>query len=284
MYFQIKATSTYSWVGLGIGAQMKGAYMFIMYADGNGNVTLSTRQGTGEVQPQYVQRSNVELLAGSGVSNGEMIANVRCNSCDGLDLTSSSTDWISAWKVGSPIDSTDPSANLAMHTHDTAFKVDLSQASITSDSNPFVGSASSSPSSSGDSGSAVSVDSGNTNMMLQNAHGIILTVVFVLGFPVGSMLMPLLGKWYVHASWNMIMFLGMWAGFGVGYVLAHREGVVSITLVSSRMRKNRADNSANSSSTRHTHAWERFSARSSRCSRSWAGCTTRTFASIRNVV
>lgn len=54
-----------------------------MYQDGNGNVTISGRKGIGEVEPKMDStiQSGLELLEGSGVSGGNMIANVRCGSC-----------------------------------------------------------------------------------------------------------------------------------------------------------------------------------------------------------
>ena len=82
IYFQLSASTSYQWVSLGIGTQMAGATMFIMYADGNGNVTLSARAGgAGHVEPQVdsTLTSGVELLAGSGIVGGKMIANVKCS-------------------------------------------------------------------------------------------------------------------------------------------------------------------------------------------------------------
>ena len=79
IYFQIQAPSTYQWVGLGQGTQMKGANIFIIYSDeSNNNVTLSPRLGKGEFEPEYSSAANVTLLAGSGIANGTMTANVRC--------------------------------------------------------------------------------------------------------------------------------------------------------------------------------------------------------------
>jgi hypothetical protein len=43
------------------------------------NVTLSPRLGTGNRQPQSDTTTAVTLLGGSGVSNGVMTANIRCN-------------------------------------------------------------------------------------------------------------------------------------------------------------------------------------------------------------
>jgi hypothetical protein len=60
---------------------MAGASIFVMYADGAGNVTISARNGgQGHVEPQQSAslQSGVTLLAGSGIVNGKMIANVHC--------------------------------------------------------------------------------------------------------------------------------------------------------------------------------------------------------------
>ena len=107
IYFQIAAPTTYSWVGLGQGHQMSGSNMFVVYTSADGqNVTLSPRLGTGHSMPEYNQAANVSLLAGSGVSNGVMTANVRCGSCSSwqggsMDLTSAgSTKWIYAHDRG----------------------------------------------------------------------------------------------------------------------------------------------------------------------------------------
>ena len=81
IYFSLTAPTSYQWVGLGIGQQMAGAHVFVMYADGNNNVTISARDANqGHVEPVFNSSlaSGVELLEGSGISNGVMTANVRC--------------------------------------------------------------------------------------------------------------------------------------------------------------------------------------------------------------
>ena len=51
----------------------------MMYADGKGNVTVSARKGTGHTQPRQDDglQKGVVLLAGSGVSGGQMTANFK---------------------------------------------------------------------------------------------------------------------------------------------------------------------------------------------------------------
>lgn len=65
---------------------MAGAYMYIMYSDGKGNVTISARAGgQGHVEPKVTggPGSQVQLLAGSGIAGGVMTANVLCRFCYG---------------------------------------------------------------------------------------------------------------------------------------------------------------------------------------------------------
>ena len=79
LYFQIQGPSTQQWIGLGQGAQMPGANIFMVYGDADGqNVTLSPRLTSGYVMPNYNQAAQVTLLPGSGINNGTMTANVRC--------------------------------------------------------------------------------------------------------------------------------------------------------------------------------------------------------------
>lgn len=241
----MEAPSSVQWAGLGIGSSMSGAEMFLIYQNGDGNVTLSTRTGTGHVMPQYAKRPAVELLAGSGVVNNKMIANIRCGDCDSLDFGGSNS-WIAAWKNGDSLSSTSVSERITQHDEETGFSVDFAQASISSDSNPFTSSSgktgsdsdsdskTGSGSGSGSSSGVVSESSGPTKAVLR-AHGIIMSIVFLVGYPLGAVLMPLVGKWFIHAGWQVIAFLGMWVGFGLGYVYAVHGGYVSQPFVCTRI-------------------------------------------------
>lgn len=238
VYFQIKAPSRYQWVGVGIGSRMAGAEMFVIYQDGSGNVTLSPRSGKGHVMPQYSERSAVELLSGSGVSNSEMTANIRCGDCSLLDL-SGSNSWLAAWKTGDSLDSTSLSETITEHDEDNVFNVNFAEATFSSSGNPFVSGSSSSSDSNIDSnsdsnnsgsgsGNAVTGSSSGGSDTLASAHGIIMAIVFVIAYPIGAVAMPLIGSWLIHASWQILAFLLMWAGFGIGYVFARDDGSVSL--------------------------------------------------------
>lgn len=246
LYFQIRAPTSYTWVALGTGSQMSGANIFLMYADGAGNVTVSARKGTGHTQPRHQTDTKLELLAGSGIiDNGEtMLANVRCANCESWDggsmkLTSTGAPFISAWKQGSAVNSKSVEADISYHDAHSQFAFDLTKATITDDVNPFVEASSggsgegSTPPSNGNSGSNGNSDGSSAITLpawireiptLESAHGIIMSLVMVVLYPLGSLLMPLFGSWVLHAVWQIGSFLIMWAGFAVGVILAQRTG------------------------------------------------------------
>lgn len=61
---------------------MQGATIFLIYSDGNGNVTASIRDGgQGHTEPLLSSKqSGLTLLAGSGIVGSNMIANILCSS------------------------------------------------------------------------------------------------------------------------------------------------------------------------------------------------------------
>ncbi|KAK1768357.1 hypothetical protein QBC33DRAFT_577423 [Phialemonium atrogriseum] len=229
IYFQITAPTSAQWVAMGPGTDMADSYMFIMYEDGKGNVTLSPRQGTRHVPPRLdtsASAAKLTLLAGSGVSSDgrTMTANVACANCESLagggklSITDTKSNWIAAWKSGPSFSTTSLSQQLSVHDDTVEFQLDLTKATLSSDKNPFFHSAVSDPDSdSGSSGGGVTVTSDNKeNNAIMLAHGVIMAIVVVILYPFGSLLMPLLGKWRVHAAFQMLGFILMWAGFGLG--------------------------------------------------------------------
>lgn len=256
IYFQIQAPSTYSWVALGTGDQMSGSNIFVMYQDGSGNLTLSPRLGTGHSMPKEDTSSSAAklgLLAGSGVVNGIMTANVVCPNCESwnggsgsLSLTDTASQWIAAWKSGSSLATTSKSASISQHDDYDQFQLDLTKATVSSDSNPFLeadtqdpgtGSGSGGGSSGGGGGSndpgAVGpgnpfapVVGGRRRDTALVAHSVIMTATFAALYPLGSMLMPLTGSWVAHAIWQAVAFIMMWVGFGLGIRVAQDRNML----------------------------------------------------------
>ncbi|KAI0598252.1 hypothetical protein F4775DRAFT_592515 [Biscogniauxia sp. FL1348] len=240
IYLQLQAPTSYAWVALGTGTSMTGSNMFVLYADGTGNVTISPRSGTGHVAPSYNADADLELLAGSGVDEdtGLMTANVRCGNCESwsggeMSLSSTSTDWIAAWRAGDPLDSTDTDASIQRHDEHASFTFDLTQAQVSSDANPYTtttGDTTSGGDTTAGSGSGAGNSAGFPWYLreiptLEAAHGILMAIVMVVMYPLGSLLMPVFGKWWLHGAWQVVAWLGMWAGFAIGVVLAQRTGI-----------------------------------------------------------
>ncbi|KAI1107590.1 putative iron reductase domain protein [Jackrogersella minutella] len=224
IYLQLRAPASYEWVSFGTGTAMAGSNLFIMYTDGSGNVTVSARAGTGHTMPEYNSMIQLELLDGSGLTNNDetMIANVRCGNCGSwpggsMSLASSATQWIAGWKQGAAIDSTDPDAGIGFHDGHDGWTFDLTQGAVTDDTNPFLGVEQFDNNNRG-VGAGSFADPGTLIL----GHGVIMAVVMVGLYPIGSSLMPLLGNWVLHASWQFVAFLLMWAGFGLGIVASQR--------------------------------------------------------------
>lgn len=53
-----------------------------------------------------------------------------------------------------------------------------------------------------------------------------MALVFVILYPLGSLLMPLLGKWMVHGAFQIFVWCLMWAGFGLGVVTANERNLL----------------------------------------------------------
>ena len=121
IYFQISAPKGTEWIGFGQGTRMSGANMFIVYSADSTNVTVSPNSGAGHVEPQVNSDASIFVLQGTGItSDGSMVANVRCDSClswsgGSMDATSTSSNWIYAYKNGDPLDSKSTDASIAMH-------------------------------------------------------------------------------------------------------------------------------------------------------------------------
>jgi hypothetical protein len=228
---------------------MAGATIFVMYTDGNGNVTISARNGgVGHVLPLLSQtdQDKTTLLAGSGVSGGVMTANFKYSvSSSILSVASESTNWISAWRTGDSLDSMSTSAVIQQHdigTNPTYAQVslDLTKAAISTDSNPFVSSSSSSggATSSGSGseatstssligpGSGVTILSNNDIATFQTAHSVIMASSFVVLFPMGVIVFRVFGGVWLHATIQVFTLCAIITGFGLGIHLAQLKSMV----------------------------------------------------------
>ena len=229
IYFQLSAPTTYSWVGLAQGTMMSNANMFLMYSSADGrNVSLSPRSTSGHVMPTHNDAADVSLLEGSGISNGRMVANVRCGNCDKWDtgsmsLQDSASNWVYAHLQGSPIDSDDMNAHISKHDREGTFQWDLSQATGGSDTNPFTGAATTSSSSAaGGQNSWMRLSSQVQDRFIQ-AHGTLASIAFVAIFPIGAILVRLASfrqlAW-THGGLQIFGYAIFIAAAGIGIFMA----------------------------------------------------------------
>ena len=166
-----------------------------------------------------------------------------------MDLSSSNTAWIWAMKSGSPINSDDVSARLSEHDEKDAITLDLTKArggdaSTSSDTyNPFLSANSASSTATagvaGNTATASSDKSGDDDAVegasgsgkqkkhsMTIAHGVLMSLAFVLFFPAGAVLVRVLtGKktLWIHSGTQFFAFCIAIAGMGLGVWLVSKD-------------------------------------------------------------
>ncbi|KAE8849939.1 hypothetical protein PTNB73_01055 [Pyrenophora teres f. teres] len=237
IFFQITAPSSYEWVALGQGQGMSQANMFLVYTAANGNnVTLSPRTATGHAPPQLNSDTKVELLDGSGVSNGIMTANVKCSNCNSwnggtMDFTGGSGNWIYAYHSSNgPKNSDDTSAQIGIHSGQATFTWDFANAKGGSSVNPLVNVAATTPAN-GNSGvtGVTTTDQGSRRKKLI-AHGVLASLAFVILFPSGAIAIRLAsfpGILWLHAGFQVFAYVVYIIGFGLGISMACESSLIS---------------------------------------------------------
>ncbi|KAF2630517.1 iron reductase domain protein [Macroventuria anomochaeta] len=218
IFLSLSAPTIYSWIGLGIGPSMTNSDMFVMYTNGNGNVTLSPRYSEGRAQPQFDGDLDVELLSGSGVENGIMTANFRCGNCARsrtANFDAQDGQWIHGRRTGDAMNTTDVQARIMKHDVQGGFTWAYSSAVGGASTNPFAAS------DTVISGSTSSSSGGNramrSNILL--VHGIFASLAFLVFFPVGAIIMRL-GQFNnvlgVHIATQVFSWLLFITAFGLG--------------------------------------------------------------------
>lgn len=238
IYFQINATRPFRWVALGQGNDMAGANIFVVYSDASGDhVTVSPRLGKGDIQPLYNPDANITVMDGSGIKDGVLTANVRCDTClhwDGgvLDPADQASPWMWAVKYGHPLKSDSLSATITEHDDKGIQKVDLMKATGSNAANPFAAlSASStvaSPSGS-QAGGAPSIDAESFDKMVV-AHAVLMIIAFVILFPFSALtlyLFPSFGVMMAHAPLQLFTLILAVAGMGLGITMARSSSQLS---------------------------------------------------------
>jgi hypothetical protein len=237
IYFQLTAPTSYSWVALAQGTMMSNANMFLMYSSADGkNITLSARTTTGHNMPTHDDNANFTLLEGSGISDGKMTANVRCDNCDtwstgSMDLKGGSSDWLYAYLPGAPLNSDDTNTMIQQHAQKSSFQWDMSKATGGSAPNPFTAAAASTTTNSSSSAASgwqkLTPDEQDT---YRSAHGALASIAFIIVFPLGAMLVRLAnfgGLVWTHGGlqiFGLVMFI---AAAGLGIYMADGQNYLS---------------------------------------------------------
>ncbi|TVY82091.1 hypothetical protein LSUE1_G005086 [Lachnellula suecica] len=228
IFIQMSGPTSMSWIGLGQGAQMKNANIFMIYANAAGtNVTLSPRHGIGEEEPITTDGPGAILLSGSGISNGMMHADIKCSNCTSwtggtMDLTDANSKWIWAYMEGSPVSSDDPDTRVGMHTNYGEPTFNLQQARGGNSANPFVQveAVAAAPGSSSSSSSS-SIPSNFYPILY--SHAVLATLAFALFMPLGAIAVRTLsfkGLIWLHAGWMSFAYLMALTAMGLGIWLA----------------------------------------------------------------
>ncbi|PQE22204.1 hypothetical protein CJF32_00004588 [Rutstroemia sp. NJR-2017a WRK4] len=234
IYFRLSAPTSMSWVALGQGSSMTGSNIFFVYANAAGtNVTLAPRLGVGEKQPSMNATSKVTLLAGSGISKGQMVANVRCSNCNSweggsMNFTDPASHWIWAYRNGPAIASDDPAAPLHIHDEYGGLKFNLKSAAGGNSANPFltyVTPASSSTSTASSPGGPASFGGFPSNYgSVVIAHGVLASLAYVILFPTGAIAIRMFNfrnlLWF-HAWWMVTTYMLALTSLGMAAWLAY---------------------------------------------------------------
>jgi len=235
--------SAFTWMGVGFGSQMKDTFMLIAYPSGNGTgLTISPRRATGHSEPVFLPEVVVEKIfsddyapAANQVAHAIMIAHGVCRNCtrwtkDALDLKNTKQPFIYALGAdpgkGSALMSDDPNAGLRRHSFYGHFEGDMTYAISTKEhgrvpppNDPGGGASGVADTNFAFAFSTKAFDTHDDEEWAPVAHGVIMSLAFILVFPVGALLMRLLrrkGGVLIHASVQAFGLLLVIIGFAAG--------------------------------------------------------------------
>jgi hypothetical protein len=231
IFFQMNSTSQVEWFALGQGMQMAGANIFVVYASNN-NVTVSPRLGVGEIEPLFNKDAQITILDGSGVHDGVITANVRCDTCikwsgGSANVKSASSSWIWAVKSGQSLNSASASQEITEHDDNGVLSVDLTKATGGSSENPFAQLAQAPVSTGTVDPHYVAI--GQLINRKKTAHAVLMVLAFVIMFPffaLGLHVFP--SKWTVniHGTFQLFTLAVAVSGLGVGVSLARQIDLI----------------------------------------------------------
>lgn len=222
IFFQLQAPVDFKWAALGLGDQMTNGQIFVVYSASESNVTLSPRRANDHVEPTYDPNIRAFLLEGSGIYNGLLTANVRCDNCatlvNGKSILNDRSSWSWAVANGPRLISSNVSETIYQHDWHGIFTFDLTKAVGGDSPNPFFH-----PSPPLARFTSISEQQQISDALLHKkriAHGVMSSVAFVLLFPNFGLLLHIIPTRYtvvwIHAPLQMFAVLLALAGFILG--------------------------------------------------------------------
>ena len=140
-----------------------------------------------------------------------------------MNITSSSSPWICAWKAGDALNTASTSASITHHDNHNQFTLDLTKARGLSSPNPFLNTSSAANASTGSSTSSAGSINGPVNDYAKT-HSVIMVLTVVLFFPMGALSIRLLnfpGLIWFHAAIQLLNLCLLFTGFGLGIHLGN---------------------------------------------------------------
>ncbi|ESZ99321.1 hypothetical protein SBOR_0283 [Sclerotinia borealis F-4128] len=230
IYIHISGPDTMSWIGIGQGSGMRGSNIFVIYADAAGtNVTLSSRHGVGHLEPNPDISAQVTLLDGSGISNGQMVANIKCSNCDSwsggsMGFTDASSEWIWAHKTGAALFSNRNDASIEFHDEFGLANLNLQTATGGESANPFLTTGSVPTPSQTSSGANDATTGPSDAGRVAIAHGVLASLAYVILFPSGAIAIRIFSfrnLLWLHAGWMITAYMIVLASVGMGVWMAY---------------------------------------------------------------
>ena len=244
IYIHMHATTARSsWVGVGLGDNMDGAFMLIAYkaADGTGMTTSPRVAVDGHSEPVWQQDLGFEKIfddayapnANTANPNGIMISHGVCRNCSGLgkaklDYGSKAQPFIFAVGPKRQLESDELDAPLRRHEFYGHFTVDMTVATTNASSMygrvpaPNIeGTNAAVPDSQFETqGAEGPFDAHEDHDRAPAAHAVLMCLAFVLVFPLGALMLRFLKSVLWHAVAQAVGVLSVLVGFGIGIRLS----------------------------------------------------------------
>lgn len=249
IYFHMSGPVIHTWLGIGFGSEMKDALMIIAYPSANGlNTTISTRLGSGHTEPVYTPdfeiiniyndtyAPNADTVTDRGT--GTIISHAMCRNCTtwltgSLDLHSTEQPMIFALGPSQHFGSDSVEASIPRHSLYGQFTVDMTKATnytgwygrVPAPNIPdFIYPPN--DTSFASFGTSPSFNVVTMSNPMPTAHALLMCAAFVLIFPMGAVVMQFLRKTLWHAAIQIVGFVAVLAGFGVGINVARQYNKV----------------------------------------------------------